>query len=434
MRRSANASAHLGILAILMKNVDLAVIVALKEEFIHLFERIRARPYTIRTIGGIDYFECSISQSTDQKEAYSCVAVLVGEMGGIRTSTAVAHLFGAWDVTTVCIVGLAGSMDSDVMLGDLVIATTIDNYLESGKVLGDDTPLLSLSGDVYRASESIVARTRTWQFSHLQSFEGWQRETRQHRSEALGATGAAEDHLRSEPMIWHGHLASGPIVVDSAVFRRRLLERRDRKFLAVEMESGGLAVAVHVLKPTSNILVVRGISDDAQDKAEIDRAWAGSIRAYAMRNAVSLLWAFASSGILPSQRRGPSLEQIESALRAGKIEDARRLLRAVPKDQALPRHHFLRGILYLCDVPLVRADALSRSRAETELQAAIAGDSDLDAPRVALALIELDCYRYHGRTAPFDLPKITTLTEEDRSLLNAWQVRSSSLAALGLES
>jgi hypothetical protein len=58
--------------------------------------------------------------------------------------------------------------------------------------------------------------------------------------------------------------------------------------------------AVHKTTPETSALVLRGISDSSDErKAELDAMNAGSLRAYAMANAVELLWLFMKLGALP---------------------------------------------------------------------------------------------------------------------------------------
>ena len=68
-----------------------------------------------------------------------------------------------------------------------------------------------------------------------------------------------------------------------------LKNRRDRKYLALEMESAGIMTAAHT-RATST-LIIRGISDYCDDrKKELDKIGNGVLRRYAMSNAIALLW------------------------------------------------------------------------------------------------------------------------------------------------
>ena len=97
--------------------------------------------------------------------------------------------------------------------------------------------------------------------------------------------------IRTTPEIRTGNIASGPIVGATDVFVDWLKERRDRKYLALEMEAAGVLSAAHAR--STETLIIRGISDysDAR-KAELDRIGKGALRRYAMNNAIDLLWAY----------------------------------------------------------------------------------------------------------------------------------------------
>ena len=56
--------------------------------------------------------------------------------------------------------------------------------------------------------------------------------------EKLTATG----HIRGKPKIEEGHIASGPVVAGATSFVE-FIKKKDRKYLAVEMESAGVACA-----------------------------------------------------------------------------------------------------------------------------------------------------------------------------------------------
>jgi nucleoside phosphorylase len=96
--------------------------------------------------------------------------------------------------------------------------------------------------------------------------------------------------------IFPGHIASGPFVVASREYADWLL-KRDRKYIAVEMEAHGVMLAAHRSKTDS--LVIRGISDLADErKAAMDSTGSGAFRRIAMRNAVRVFAALMREGLL----------------------------------------------------------------------------------------------------------------------------------------
>jgi nucleoside phosphorylase len=95
--------------------------------------------------------------------------------------------------------------------------------------------------------------------------------------------------VRERPKIHVGNIASGSIVGATEIFIRWLKENRDRKYLALEMESAGVISAAYT-RSTPN-LVIRGISDYGDvRKAELDQLDDGILRRYVMNNVITLLW------------------------------------------------------------------------------------------------------------------------------------------------
>ena len=108
--------------------------------------------------------------------------------------------------------------------------------------------------------------------------------------------------IREYPKIHVGHVASGSIVGASSLFIKWLKDNRDRKYFALEMESGGILSAAHTRAVAT--LVIRGISDYSDiAKAELDQIKGGALRRYAMTNATLLLWALMELQLV---RRVPS--------------------------------------------------------------------------------------------------------------------------------
>ena len=70
-----------------------------------------------------------------------------------------------------------------------------------------------------------------------------------------------------------------------------LKEKRNRKFLALEMES--VAVLNTAYRRGASSLIVRGRSDYSDErKHRVDSIEQGALRRYAMHDALALLWVF----------------------------------------------------------------------------------------------------------------------------------------------
>lgn len=117
---------------------DVAVIVALKEEFSELHVQLpNWEPVLVKETGGFDYTFALTSAEPDR--AYRCVATFVGEMTHTPSAIETQRLLQSWRPRTIVNVGIAGSPSGEVGLGDIVVATVVDDYLARGKAVESKT-------------------------------------------------------------------------------------------------------------------------------------------------------------------------------------------------------------------------------------------------------------------------------------------------------
>ena len=62
---------------------------------------------------------------------YRCVASFAGKMGERKAALVTQRLLARWQPATVVVLGIAGGIDRDVRLGDVVAATLVESYLET---------------------------------------------------------------------------------------------------------------------------------------------------------------------------------------------------------------------------------------------------------------------------------------------------------------
>lgn len=273
------------------ETVDVAFVVALREEFRQLHPWLR--DCAAVEVGDRQYYRARVGRDG----AHSAVATFIGDMGPVPAAAVSSVLIEKWKPRYVVLVGIGGSLSKDVHLGDVVVATQVDSYLDSGKAIDDEGAFELLpSGAVFRADRKLVSLVRNLEFTQPAVFGEWQRRCRDgyEGNHNLAATGS----LMRETQLHDGFIASGPIVGASDAFRRWLL-RRDRAYKAVEMEGAGVLWAAEQAWQPPRTLVVRGISDRADpNKAELDDVGRGAIRAWAMQNAVAFVWALLDGGML----------------------------------------------------------------------------------------------------------------------------------------
>lgn len=158
--------------------------------------------------------------------------VNMGE-GTLTAATLTERVLTWLDPEAVLFVGIAGGLKDDIAIGDVVVATKV--YAIHG---GKQTP------------DGFLDRPEAWRASHR---------LEQAAKEALGT----QAHFKP--------IAVGDVVLadrDSELFQRIRTSYNDA--VAIEMESSGVAHAVH-LAGEAGALIIRGISDKANaDKSQAD--------------------------------------------------------------------------------------------------------------------------------------------------------------------
>jgi len=288
--------------------LDVAILFALKEEFEELEKvcpeiKSSQRPDSDQTTGRtfllFDY-------PAGASHAYRCVVSFVGSMGAQSASFITQFVVNRYSPRTIILVGLAGSLSDDVLIGDVVIAEQVDDYIQDAKY-GDQG--FSLAGQVYRANARLINVVRFFEVTQPDVWKNINESCVEDvRALIPNLTREPERSLfRLSALKLHiGHIASGPIVAAASEFRE-WLRRRDRKLLAIEMEAAGVMNAIYHGAGDQRVLVLRGISDisDAK-KSFLDRVGDGSLRRLAMRNSLRLLMALLRAGVLERANGGRS--------------------------------------------------------------------------------------------------------------------------------
>lgn len=276
------------------KPVDIGILIALEEEFREFFSFIKGRekPILIEDINQYYY----LFDYNNNNTSYRCVVTFMGGMGPELAALAGDRLIHKFKPAAIVNIGIAGSTDKDVYLGDIVVAEQTDNYLHSAKAIDNEdlfTFNFELSGDPYKTSPQYLNHVRHLRYAYPVDFDNWVCGCVNTKIDLLNEDDSSllveKDILREKPELHTGHIASGSIVGASKYFKKWLLDKRDRKYLAIEMESSGVLCAAYTR--AIHTLVIRGISDTGNEmKAELDQIDKGAVRRYAMINATKFLW------------------------------------------------------------------------------------------------------------------------------------------------
>lgn len=225
------------------------------------------------------------------------LALVLFDLGLTGSAVAATRLLDRFEFGVLAAVGIAGALDPGLRLGDVVIASSVDEYLVAARATnaGSGHDSFEVGSASWVASRDLV--TYAHNFRYLDDgFEAWQRRSARRLP-------AASDLARSEPDYLIAPLADGDAIGAGEAFAQWL--RQHNRFPgALEMEAGGAARMVSPSKQT-DILVVRGISDLADERKRdldatagvgVDR---GAWRRYATLNAFDLLAALVTNPAFP---------------------------------------------------------------------------------------------------------------------------------------
>lgn len=124
--------------------------------------------------------------------------------------------------------------------------------------------------------------------------------------EALLATMRSEGLLGETVKVHVGHVASGPLVGSSAEFKA-LLAKHNRNYLALDMESAGIARTAHNHPDRPFTIIVRGISDPSDERKELlDEKTGDAVRQWALQNALRLFHLLLKASEAPWLRVVPA--------------------------------------------------------------------------------------------------------------------------------
>lgn len=250
------------------------------------------------------FYELNFSDNT------SVIACIVGDMGPLPAAQATNRLLACASVKLIAVLGLAGSLDSDVLLGDVVIAGEVNEFLAKSKaVQSSDGYEFKFSGRHTRMDYSLREVVDHFDVHGGDPFRAWSDAT----TVEYKKLNPNSDLCNCPAKLHVGSMASGDIVGAAKAFTKELLEI-DRKFLALDMEAAGVAKAAADRLHPVKVLIVRGISDFADErKAEFDQQGKGAWRQMCVRNATTffqslMAWQAFRDCIGVSTENDPSLD------------------------------------------------------------------------------------------------------------------------------
>jgi len=227
--------------------VDVAVYIALNEEFRYVLATL-PEPVAIREDPGVSltyyFFELAhFFNATTSK----ILVVSAGAMGPPRAAAITAHVNACFRPKIMIVVGISGSLGTDLLLGDVLIPKIVNNYLSVGAAvpsLDAEKWEISPSNGSYRSDSRLLDRFRHFSSIHPQGWQNWKDSTATRADELLKdqrSSAIAEGLTREEPAVLaeEANLASGELLGKATGFVA-WLKKNDRKYFAMDMESSGV--------------------------------------------------------------------------------------------------------------------------------------------------------------------------------------------------
>jgi nucleoside phosphorylase len=258
---------------------------------------------------------------------------VIGSMGNTRASTKMVRPLLDTDADLIFLVGLAGSMDPSVRLGDVVIAHGAKTFapdavkkLQPGKhEVVIDHPTTSMGGTIYVDRQKVVMDEAFFRYGRdsarkeqsaqfINEYVEYAKSTDWRLTGLIPAevAGLPSEYANPKPVVHMGNIFGSDMVIDSARYKKFVLDRNeDRsrdvytqiyktegheryksfkgKLHAVDMESFGFFALAEELTADlgkAKLFSVRGISDMAEGKEDLDAATGEAVRGLAVRNAI----------------------------------------------------------------------------------------------------------------------------------------------------
>src|SRR5260221_461731 len=89
------------------------------------------------------------------------IALVLFSEGQTGSAVAATNLLAPFDLRLLALIGVAGSLNDDLLLGDVIIAAGVDEYLYAAKATERE---FQVGGQSWRASRDLVAFANNFRF------------------------------------------------------------------------------------------------------------------------------------------------------------------------------------------------------------------------------------------------------------------------------
>ncbi len=282
---------------------DVLLVIVLPEEwrsFLKIFPEASGTNAQESMIGGL-----TIAISQFSFEGYKWVAAALNPnsqadkmQGKVPSAVFTTCLLSRFSPSFLINVGIACRIHKgDCSLGDVVVATRLVDVTGNSSVEQSANATLKFrpGKQEIKSAEEIIDRIVRLEKTHEVQFEEWRKQC------AVELNSFQEKIERSsEKFVRAGPLASGDLLSKSEVFHE-IVKDIERTTLAYEMEAYAIAEASQLVHHKSQMLFLKGLSDDGDgSKSQLEATTKGKLRSIAAENALRLLRLAFKAGIIGS--------------------------------------------------------------------------------------------------------------------------------------
>lgn len=263
---------------------------------------------------------------------YEIVAAFQQDMGPNDAIVLTMQVIKCWDPAYIIVVGIAGSFQEEVKLGDVIVSQQIFHY-DPGKATPEGMRYRPMG---YPCSPALVRQAEAFELDNP-SFSAWQQAGNQSaREKADRLQGLAPRRMRMaqtelrehRPKIHFGTVASGNLVIADTGKQQELLALHG-KIIGAEMEGAGVLHATFRQDIPTPAVVIKGISD-AADSNKVSEDAKGYWRKLAAENPARMVFQMIRRG----RFRATQADQFDLDPRPGSPVEARQVIREPTAYQA----------------------------------------------------------------------------------------------------
>lgn len=248
------------------------------------------------------------------------------QQGKVPAAVFASSVLSAYSPNLLVNIGIACRISKgDCKLGDVVVASQLVDVTGNCSVESDknNATLKFRPGKAHiPCAEEIRRRITNLPTSHPREFGEWKRAC----VEDIERVGLSP----STTLVQEGFLASGDPLSKSEAFHE-IVKDAARNALAYEMEAYAIAEAAHLARSSSQLLILKGLSDDGDgQKNQLEVSTKSRLRSVAGENALRLFRVAVETGIVVgiAPPQGSTTEQKELTASSGAA--------TAPDSQAFP--------------------------------------------------------------------------------------------------